>query len=311
MLKFFYSLKHLTHYIGGAFIFIEQYIKEYFKFLDRQGKIVNFIIGIVCALIVGTLDVMAPDDYTFAFFYLLPIAFTTWFAGKRSGLIISVLSAAFWSEDHFQGANLASAWNILSTLGIFCVVTLMLARIRQLWEAELNLSRTDPLTGVLNLRAFSELVEYEIWRLQRQCCSFTLIYLDVDNFKQVNDQLGHNKGDELLKTVVAGIVKSLRKTDVVARMGGDEFTIFLPATNQEEAKVVIDKLNENLLLVSETTHWKTTCSVGVLTCTSGECTLDEVISIADKLMYEVKHTGKNDVRYAEYPEKDTGNCSCS
>lgn len=186
----------------------------------------------------------------------------------------------------------------------------MLFRIRQLLEAESTLSRTDPLTGVMNLRAFTELVEYEIMRLMREGSPFSVAYIDLDNFKLVNDRYGHRKGDELLKAIVTCLNSNLRKTDAVARIGGDEFTIFLPATDQKAVKVVTQKIREELNELSISNNWATTISMGVVTCTDGACQLDEIISIADNLMYAVKKAGKNDVQYAEYagnhhsPEKD-------
>jgi diguanylate cyclase (GGDEF)-like protein len=173
-----------------------------------------------------------------------------------------------------------------------------------MWKKDRELSRKDHLTGVMNLRAFTELVEYEILRLQRDGSHFSVAYLDLDNFKAVNDRFGHNKGDEVLKTTVATLVESLRKTDVVARIGGDEFAIFLPSTDSESVKVVMDKVRERLSELSEGNQWVNTFSIGVLTCTDGECDLDKIISIADLLMYEVKKSGKNNVRYGVFPSSN-------
>ena len=279
---------------------LEPLIIEYFRYLGKKGKKYNLIVGLICSIVVGVSDVIAPDDYIFSFLYLLPISFTTWFAGKSAGLFISVLCTVFWSVGHSKVGIYASIWNTFSSLGLFCVVSVMLARIRQMWETEITRSRTDPLTGVMNMRAFSEIVEYEISSLQRQSSPFSVAYLDIDNFKEVNDRYGHKKGDELLKAVVACLVENLRQSDLVARMGGDEFTIFFPATNQDAAKFVIQRVKEHLMILSDDNNWPTTFSMGVLTCTNGNCSLDEIVSNADTLMYEVKSAGKNDVRFAEY-----------
>jgi diguanylate cyclase (GGDEF)-like protein len=170
-----------------------------------------------------------------------------------------------------------------------------------MWEKERELSREDHLTGVMNLRAFSELVEYEVLRLQRTNSPFSIAYLDLDNFKMVNDRYGHKKGDEVLKATVENLVGSLRKTDVVARIGGDEFAIFLPETDSETVRVVMGKVRERLHVLAESEQWITTFSMGVITCEHGDCELDKIISIADQLMYEVKTSGRNNVRYASLP----------
>jgi diguanylate cyclase (GGDEF)-like protein len=279
---------------------LEDMIIEYFLALDKWGKKFTFIVGSISTIVIGTLDVSAPDEYTFSFLYLIPITFTTWFNGKRAGLFFSVVCTVLWSLDHLKADLFATAWNILSTLGMFCVVTLMLASIRKMWESEIALSRTDPLTGVMNKRAFAEMVEYEIASLQRQSSPYSIAYLDLDNFKEVNDTYGHKQGDELLKAVVSCLVRNVRETDLIARMGGDEFTIFFPATDKHAARFVIQRVKEHLLVLSDSHNWPITFSMGVLTCSTGNCSLDEIVSTADRLMYEVKSAGKNDVRFAEY-----------
>lgn len=284
---------------------LETILTQYLQYLERKGKTFNIVVGVVCTIMVFVIDVIAPDNYSFGFLYMLAIAFTTWFGGKHAGLIISVSCTVLRSIDRFKGDIFASTWNMLSVLAIFCIISILLSKMRMMLEIERTLSRTDPLTGVMNLRAFSEIVDYEILRHQRLFCPFSVAYLDLDNFKVVNDRYGHKKGDELLKAVVSCLVDNLRKTDVIVRMGGDEFTIFLPATDQESAKVVIQKVKEHLHQLSEGNDWPTTFSMGVLTCTHGNCSLDEIISRADKLMYEVKNAGKNDIRYAEYQESVT------
>ena len=278
---------------------------RYFNYLDRLGSTYNTIIGVICAVILGIFDVVTPDEYLFSLLYLFPIGFTTWFAGKRNGFLISVICTIVISRLHVQLNIYAATWNTLSTLGIYSIVTMLLAKIRQLLQSESTLSRTDPLTGVMNIRAFSELLEYEILRVKRERSFFSIAYFDVDNFKQVNDLYGHRKGDELLTTIVTSLTQNLRKTDVVARMGGDEFIVFFPLTDQEAVKVVTLKVREELNTLLQFNNWPTTISMGVVTCTNGECDFDELIALADKLMYEVKNTGKNNVRYGLYAEHVT------
>lgn len=280
-------------------------LSRYFNFLDRQGSAFNTILGIIFASLLGVLDILTPVEYVFSFFYLFPIGFTTWFARKRSGFLISTICTIFVVRHNVHMELFAATWNILSTLGIFTVVTILFYKIRQLLESESTMSRTDPLTGVMNVRAFSELMEYEILRLKRESSSFSIAYFDVDNFKQVNDQHGHRKGDELLKSIVTSLTHNLRKTDVIARMGGDEFIIYFPLTDQEVVKIATQKVREEINLLLQINNWPTTISMGVVTCTSGDCDFDELVAVADKLMYEVKQGGKNDVRYGVYAEHVT------
>jgi diguanylate cyclase (GGDEF)-like protein len=182
----------------------------------------------------------------------------------------------------------------------------MIHKFRDMLTNEKILARTDPLTGAKNLRAFSELVEYDMLRSQRDRSPFSLAYLDLDNFKQVNDICGHSAGDELLTAIVSNIVANLRKTDVVGRLGGDEFAIFLPDTDQPSAQVVLQKVSQELTKLMVNAECPTTFSMGVLTCAGGIHSLDKLINYADTLMYEVKHSGKNNIRYATYPPENPG-----
>ncbi|MGD0585602.1 MAG: diguanylate cyclase [Oryzomonas sp.] len=274
---------------------------QYTRFLDRQGTLFNLLAGVSCAALVGIFDHIAPDEVIASFLYLFPISFVAWFAGRTPGVLIAVSCAAIWAYDNLKSSSLLIlAWNAFSVAGIFLVVSLLVAKIRQMLEMERELSTRDPLTGVMNMRAFSEVVEYEILRHKRQLETFSFAFLDLDNFKQVNDRYGHLKGDELLRSVVDCLVDNLRKTDIVARAGGDEFIIFFPMTGQDAVQVVMEKVRERLAGLSLKIDCPTSVSTGVLTCTHGLCDLDEIIFAADKLMYEVKATGKNNVRFAEY-----------
>jgi diguanylate cyclase (GGDEF)-like protein len=276
----------------------EAFLVRYFKFLETKGKTFNIIIGIACTVLIGTVDALAPDSATFSFLYLLPIGFVTWFGENRAGFLISLFCSALWSHDKLAHMSIITAWNILSTFAIFCTFSIMISKMKGLLENEKSLSRKDPLTGAMNLRAFNELMEYELFRLKREGSPYSIAYLDLDDFKMVNDRFGHKKGDELLKAVISNLVENLRKTDVVARIGGDEFAVFLPATDHTTVRVVMDKVREHLHERSERDQFFTSLSIGVLTCTDGECEFEEIISAADRLMYEVKNSGKNNIRYS-------------
>ncbi|NJD91751.1 MAG: GGDEF domain-containing protein [Geobacter sp.] len=276
---------------------IENLMTRYFNFLDRKGTVFNFALGLGFAVLFGAFDILAPSKYSFMMMYLFPIALTTWFAGQTAGFIIVMVCIAFWSYTTSQFDLLALTWNIISTLSIYLMISVMLTKLRFLWEKDKILSRTDPLTGVMNRRAFDEIVEYEIMSLQRQNSPLSLAYIDLDNFKQVNDHFGHKKGDELLKAIVACFSNNLRRTDIIARMGGDEFVVFFPGTDHNAVKLVMQKLMVHLRLLSEGNNWPITFSIGVITSVDSNCDLEEIISLADKLMYEVKQSGKDNINY--------------
>jgi diguanylate cyclase (GGDEF)-like protein len=287
---------------------LEDIICRYFEFLESKGKTFNVALGILWTALFGALDILAPGNASFSFLYLFPIAFVTWFGGKRAGFVISLVCAALWSIDNVVDKSIVSAWNMLSTVAIFGTVSVMISKIHKLLKRERKLSRRDPLTGVMNVRAFSEIVEYEILRINRSVSPFSVAYLDLDNFKSVNDLYGHKKGDELLKAVVTNLARNLRQTDVIARVGGDEFAIFLPSTDHIEVKVVMDKIRKQLQKLMENLQRTVTFSMGVLTCDNSEYGFDEIISMADRLMYEVKNSGKNNIRYSTLPLNNDKEC---
>src|SRR5205085_680354 len=123
----------------------------------------------------------------------------------------------------------------------------------------------------------------------------TLTYLDLDAFKQVNDTLGHAVGDELLKTVANTLRSSVRASDIVARVGGDEFALLLPESGVGTAEVVLRKLQSRLLHAMQEKQWPVTFSMGAITFLQIPHSCDDMLHSADQLMYEVKSHGKNGV----------------
>ena len=161
---------------------------------------------------------------------------------------------------------------------------------------ERKLARTDDLTGVANKRAFKEVVSAEIRRSARYQRTFTVAFLDVDDFKQVNDQHGHGVGDSILKTIADSIKVSLRSADIVARLGGDEFGVLLPETGKEAAQAALKKIQDNLAVATHEKGIPVTLSVGAVICPNPKCGVDDLIRIADSQMYSAKFSRKGSVK---------------
>lgn len=281
--------------------------KPLFEEIGRQHPLVLLTVGFVGIALVATADYLTGYDPALGFFYLLPVAFVAWFVGERAGIVISCIGALAWHVANLQDAAVSSSpivfyWNSATRLGFFLVVALLLSKLKNALQRESALSRRDFLTGALNSRAFSEVGMAEILRARRHGHPFTVIYIDLDNFKTVNDTLGHSVGNTLLRHVVDTLKGTVRATDLVARLGGDEFVILLPETDRDSAKVLVSKLREQLLDAMQSQGWPVTFSVGVLTCISSPANVDELIRAADAIMYEAKKTGKNAIRYSTYTE---------
>lgn len=280
---------------------LERFLLAYLQYLDSKGTGFIFAVGIFCLLLVGIFDLYAPKETTHSFLYLLPISFVSWFCGRFQGLLIALLCTAVWSMNNIYPDLMITAWNILSTFVFFSMIVFLINKTKRLFENEKHLSRTDTLTGARNLRAFSEMVEYEMLRSGRENLPYSLAYIDLDNFKGINDTFGHAAGDRLLKSIVDTISQNLRKTDILGRLGGDEFAIFFPATDQPSVEIVVQKIHQKLAALMAELAYQTSISVGVIVCAAGIYRLDELITAADTLMYQVKSTGKNSTAYRTFP----------
>jgi diguanylate cyclase (GGDEF)-like protein len=273
--------------------------------LEKRSQPFWAIIGLLLVVPVGIIDILTGDELSFSLFYLLPISLATWYAGRRLGVVTSVFSAFVWfASDAITGHPYSHPaipyWNSAIRLGFFLITSLLMSALQKALEHQEELARSDNLTGALNRGFFSELVQMEIDRSQRFKRPITLAYVDIDNFKTINDRFGHNAGDKVLYTTVKQAKSQLRTTDVIARLGGDEFAFLLPETDRAAARVVISKVQIGLLDEMRKNNWPVTFSIGVLTCVDMPKTTEELIKQADDLMYWVKNNGKNSIRYSLY-----------
>jgi diguanylate cyclase (GGDEF)-like protein len=260
---------------------------------------------------VGVIDHITGPELFVSIFYLLPIFLVTWFTERWMGVTISIVSAITWLITDFTAGHAYSYpaipyWNMIVRLGTFLIMTLILSALKKALEHEKELARTDPLTGVANGRYFITLADMEINRARRYKHSFTVVYIDLDNFKTVNDQFGHSTGDALLRSVAHTIRNNIRATDIVGRLGGDEFAILLPETGPEPAEVITRKVQKVNLDVMHKNEWPVTFSIGVVTFLGPPSTVDEMLKISDGVMYAAKKNGKNAIKYEIFGKSEYG-----
>lgn len=281
---------------------MERRLKEFFESIEKGSPLLWTFTGLVIIGLLGILDYLTGNEITLSLFYLIPIVLVTWAAGYNAGLFMSFMSALILLYAETASGQIYShpIFYFLNTVvrALFYVVVIYLvAELQKARKEELLAARTDFITGAVNARYFNELLQMEISRIRRYPHPITLVYVDVDNFKLVNDLFGHRIGDEVLRCIATELKSQLRVTDTVARLGGDEFVMLLPSTRQSEARVVVSKVSANLSEKMRQRNWPVTFSMGAVTCEFSPYSAEQLVNMADELMYEVKNSTKNDVRF--------------
>lgn len=271
------------------------------EFLGKLPKPLLFLLSLLLLIGIGILDVLAKD-FSFVVFDLAPIFFVTWFMGMRAGVFMSCASALSYLiidivETPVHSHFLVHYWNAAAQLVFFVLIAYFLVELKKSLLREHELSRRDPLTGAFNGRAFFELARREINRSRRYKEVFTFAYMDVDDFKSINDNYGHSEGDELLRTLSDTIKGNLRNVDIIARLGGDEFAILMPKTDHKGAAVVMPRIRSLLDIAIRKNGWPATFSMGVVTYITPPDSIDTMIKKSDALMYEAKNAGKDMIKY--------------
>jgi diguanylate cyclase (GGDEF)-like protein len=159
-----------------------------------------------------------------------------------------------------------------------------------------RLATTDPLTGLYNRRHFLDSLDAEWSRFQRYYRSVSVLMLDIDHFKSVNDRYGHAVGDEAIRAVAAACIDGKRKSDLVGRLGGEEFAVLLPETSLSRAKTVAERIRKRVMAIRLSAHevqFGITVSIGVAEANVGMSAIDALMSAADNALYQAKADGRN------------------
>jgi diguanylate cyclase (GGDEF)-like protein len=265
----------------------------------------SVLIALALALVgvIGLLDYVTGWEVYFSTFYLAPVCFAAWFMGRGVGALVAVLSAAAgWWAVYLQTGHTFSHpaipyWNVAARLCLFLLAALAVGALRR----ALVHARTDPLTGLPNSRAFHEAAETEMNRAHRYRRPFTIAVLDIDGFKRVNDQLGHARGDEVLKGVANTLSGSLRASDVAARLGGDEFALLLPEAGEEAARRALKKVHAALTAAVRGLRPEVGFSIGAATFALPPASLLVALGRADEPMYSAKRSAGSGIRHEALP----------
>src|SRR5450759_1459678 len=235
---------------GGAAV--DPYLKEALhgpRRLGRRAPLV-FLGSLPAILLIALVDQLTGTRVSLIALYVIPVGLLSWSFGRPGGHGAALVAAvAGLVADLLTPAGDTTAliaWNAGSVLMLSWIVAEVLARLHRALDEQRDLARTDSLTGVANGRQFREAAEVEMERVTRYGGTFTVAFLDVDHFKEVNETLGHDAGDRLLSEIAHALTSRLRRVDLVARFGGDEFVVLLPETDREAACVALENVRESI-----------------------------------------------------------------
>jgi diguanylate cyclase (GGDEF)-like protein len=265
--------------------------------------------GAVCGLllliaIVGWLDYITGPEVGFSLFYLLPILAAAWWLGGTEALVVAAVGSVAWfladESLHPPGHIPVSIWNAFTRLTIFSLVGLLVARVRghrdrleELLERERRLGRVDAMTELPNRRGFVERLMLEASRCRRTGQPICVAYLDLDNFKTINDRYGHVVGDELLSRFGRSLKAAIRAGDMAARLGGDEFAVLFWDADRGAVEAIARRIIESVNEAGRNFPGVGLgASVGIAYFERVPDSVEEILQRADRAMYEAKAQGK-------------------
>lgn len=258
----------------------------------------TWFVALAMIALIGWLDYFSGPELRVYPLYYAPITLLAWNVGRPGVVVAALLSATTWLGGNYLAGlhySVAGVWiaNTLVQAAAFGIVGLLISALNAALVRERALSRTDPLTSLLNSRAFHEEGSRILALCRRRNHPITMAYMDLDNFKAVNDTLGHEAGDETLRRVADILRSSTRPSDICGRLGGDEFAVLLAEADADEATVALERLR---LLVSERLGYlpvAVTCSLGAVVFRKAPERTQDMISATDRRMYAAKTAGKN------------------
>lgn len=231
------------------------------------------------------------------------------------GTIISVATAFYVDSFNFAGMTDAARMRamltdiITPTVLAVPIIFFLTSKLRELAIAHQRLAiyaSTDGLTQVMNRSAFSTLVEAYLTEIRDLHVRGALLIIDADNFKAVNDRYGHDRGDEALVTIARSIKAILRAPDIVGRIGGEEFGVFLPGATPDQAEIVAERIRQSVsdakFLPAGAAHHLSVSVGGAIF--DGPLPFNELFRFADQQLYQAKRTGRDRVALAPVSDND-------
>jgi len=269
-----------------------------FARIARQPKSVQIAEGLALIVLIGLTDYWTHWGLDLSPLYMIPVLWISYHTDKNTGLLLALSSVVMCCAITTTMAPPSIPltfhyFNSLIKFILFLVIVYLFSYLRGTLELVQRLANTDALTGLLNPRHFRQRAEAERQRAERYRRCLTVVYLDLDYFKDFNDRWGHRTGDTLLRTVAEVLRQGTRSHDLVARLGGDEFGLLLAETDYDSAHGCLDRLRDQLLEAMTPHGWQMTFSIGAVTYLEMPPDVDGMLEQADQFMYQVKRNGKD------------------
>jgi len=236
--------------------------------------------------LIGVDHVIDSDAHLLLGFFVI-VVMMTWTGHTLDAAVTGGILLGLWSTiDPGEATSSVVLLGLLSATVLLTLGILLTRSFRKLILEMDEAARRDSLTGLLNTRAFQDVAERERARALRTGKPISVAFLDLDQFKQINDAHGHVVGDAVLAAFGSIIQRSVRATDIVARVGGDEFTLVFPETDQFEASAVLQRIRHRISMRTDIPL--VTATMGFVTFTAPPHSVEEMVRMADELMYRAK-----------------------
>ena len=280
-----------------------------FSRVNRLTPRMTYLLATLTLIVIGAADYLTSVELMLSPFYAIPCLLVDWRIGRAPALIYGLFASYIqWLIGTFGGHPYTSEfyfyWDILLNLAFYGALIWIVAKLRLALEMEQILSRDDFLTRLANRKTLLEALDIEIQRCRRYGHVLTVVAIDCDNFKSLNEQRGYSVGDLLLAAVADTLRRNFRRTDLIARSGDDDFTLLLPETPAGRFEVKLKKLRKQLETLMLVRGWPMTFSIACVVFARPPEAPDQVMQEVGQLMQQVKHDGKNGLAQRVWESED-------